>query len=78
MILLKTLQYQERILFTLKKETRKVLDKELKNVLNEGDQVIGFYPDNVLSETGSILPIFSQQQICGCSLRILTDQEPGC
>lgn len=33
----------------LKKGTEeKLLDKELKNILNEGDQIVGFYPENIM------------------------------
>ncbi|AZB24117.1 WG repeat-containing protein [Chryseobacterium bernardetii] len=35
-------------IYLKKGNEEKLLDKELKNVLNEGDQVIGFYPDNVV------------------------------
>lgn len=35
-------------IYLKKGNEEKLLDKELKNILNEGDQVVGFYPENII------------------------------
>ncbi|WP_139166090.1 WG repeat-containing protein [Chryseobacterium jejuense] len=35
-------------IYLKKGNEEKLLDKELKNILNEGDQIVGFYPENMI------------------------------
>lgn len=38
----------KEFIFLKKGNEEKLLDKELKNILNEGDQIVGFYPENLI------------------------------
>ena len=35
-------------IYLKKRNEEKLLDHELKNILNEGDQIVGFYPENII------------------------------
>lgn len=57
-------------LIYLKKENEeKLLDKDLQNILNAGDQIVGFYPDNIIIRRSDLYYRFSVTNMSAAELK---------